>query len=1113
MNLSPKALLAADSSRLQVQISHKILSNSTFESLHRSINIDSKREKPDQMISRRLKNQRHPLSGLKNLLPEMYEQLALDPGSLVSELNNSHKLNSRILETWINNTISDATFINLPNQLSKQELSSPLMRYGVDRTGLLKAGLQTEDIDRLYRSLFVYSIGFYQLIQTILKHSFNKYSIVTGIWKVYAILLEYCCQLDYEMIVTTLNSEKKEEIEQMEYDFMLQINKLEAKEKEMQNNITFAKIQLQEVQKELRNEVDKREEIEEELLRRGLGHDEEVTMRLLFESKLNQMYAMIRDFHTKIELLNESLNNLQKDSEKRAEKYEKEHQKNINLSRIRAEIEREMRKTEEKYKQTEIINISLDNRITECYTKIETLSIQYGNLSIEHSETQNELAQKKIEADNLKMSLEIIQAKSGKMESMILEYEKEKEISIKRIKELETTLANETAENKFYRQEYVKIKESNKVNGSEVLYYKEKSLLFENDFLTAVKDKNALSINLESMNTLSNELKINLKDAQQKIEQMSKSRISLKDRLQNQQNKIEAKDKEIREYEAEMKSLKEELEKYKNQNYDMEMETTDLRIKLESTQKQFETTKETLNNKITNLYEILESEKKIRETWISRFEVEQQDHADVTQQFILTQDKLNKAIFTNKKTMEYLDEADTQKKKLEKSHKEDMEEILKLRFLNEELNRKCKTLKILTDNIERDYIKGEEELKINYENSIKILQQEIQIACMRNEEIWAYAMINYQKIQDLEYKDKIESQKNAYLEATLAETREFLEEKTLCWEQKSMLLEETRIDLISLNNSISDFKATIENLETESNNTKKQLEDMKSLIPVELRNLSNPFESLVNKKPEVTEKVDFSENYSIEKMDFTNNYSPETADQNLQYTEPKPQLLEKEIMTDFIIFENPENILNISSTLKDRIQYMDLPIQDLSLYEIRAPRSGSSKASKISHKNSIRRQSSRIKLSSRAKNTSFLDVRTENFVNDRERKIDSFLDVRTENFVNDREKKIDSFLDVRTENFVNDRERKIDSFDSPIVIKDDERITPLNLKSVYTKEVKTPEPPDVFLKFPNRLPSIRSKNRIIQASFQAHTPTPKPSLPSNDFKRALKQVVSRKKHD
>ena len=63
----------------------------------------------------------------------------------------------------------------------KKDSKLPLMRFGIDRTSLLKSGLQTGDVDRLYRSLFVYSIGFYQLIQKTLEHTSKKYVIVTGI--------------------------------------------------------------------------------------------------------------------------------------------------------------------------------------------------------------------------------------------------------------------------------------------------------------------------------------------------------------------------------------------------------------------------------------------------------------------------------------------------------------------------------------------------------------------------------------------------------------------------------------------------------------------------------------------------------------------------------------------------------------------------------------------------------------------------------------------------------------------------------------------------------------------------------------------------------------------
>ena len=105
---------------------------------------------------------------------------------------------------------------------------------------LLSAGLQAEEVDRIYRSLFVYSIGFFQLIRKILEHTRQKYTIVTGLWKVYAILLEYCCQFDYEMIITTLNLEKREELDHMEKDFKEQIAKNEESQRQMLDSINLS---------------------------------------------------------------------------------------------------------------------------------------------------------------------------------------------------------------------------------------------------------------------------------------------------------------------------------------------------------------------------------------------------------------------------------------------------------------------------------------------------------------------------------------------------------------------------------------------------------------------------------------------------------------------------------------------------------------------------------------------------------------------------------------------------------------------------------------------------------------------------------------------------------
>lgn len=61
--------------------------------------------------------------------------------------------------------------------------------------------------DRIYRALFVYSVGFYELIKKCLAHTGKKYTIITAIWKVFSILLEYCCRTDYRMLIQEISKE------------------------------------------------------------------------------------------------------------------------------------------------------------------------------------------------------------------------------------------------------------------------------------------------------------------------------------------------------------------------------------------------------------------------------------------------------------------------------------------------------------------------------------------------------------------------------------------------------------------------------------------------------------------------------------------------------------------------------------------------------------------------------------------------------------------------------------------------------------------------------------------------------------------------------------------
>ena len=80
-------------------------------------------------------------------------------------------VSNRILETWINETLLDAEHLDIPGVVVKPEHKNPISRYGIERLSLMNAGLSNEEVDRVYRALFVYSVGFFEHLRKVLSSS------------------------------------------------------------------------------------------------------------------------------------------------------------------------------------------------------------------------------------------------------------------------------------------------------------------------------------------------------------------------------------------------------------------------------------------------------------------------------------------------------------------------------------------------------------------------------------------------------------------------------------------------------------------------------------------------------------------------------------------------------------------------------------------------------------------------------------------------------------------------------------------------------------------------------------------------------------------------------
>lgn len=175
---------------------------------------------------------------------------------------------------------------------------NPIHRYGIDRQTLVDAGISPGEVDRIYRSLFVYSVGFFELLKKILSTSKKNFAIITSIWKVYQVLLEYCCKTDYRILIAEITDKHNEELDMTERIFKAKILKMQDDEKVLKQNMETMRAYNDSLEKERQLEKDLRLKLEGEYMQNNKNHEEEVKLRLKFEGKFNQMH----DTHRELEI-------------------------------------------------------------------------------------------------------------------------------------------------------------------------------------------------------------------------------------------------------------------------------------------------------------------------------------------------------------------------------------------------------------------------------------------------------------------------------------------------------------------------------------------------------------------------------------------------------------------------------------------------------------------------------------------------------------------------------------------------------------------------------------------------------------------------------------------
>lgn len=107
-------------------------------------------------------------------------------------------------------------------------------------------------------------------------HTEKKYTIITSIWKVFAILLEYCCRTDYRLLIQAIAKEHKDEMDSKEKEFNEKLQQAEANRLIMKENMDSIQKYNEELDRERLNERHLRMKLEEDYNQNTKNHEEEV---------------------------------------------------------------------------------------------------------------------------------------------------------------------------------------------------------------------------------------------------------------------------------------------------------------------------------------------------------------------------------------------------------------------------------------------------------------------------------------------------------------------------------------------------------------------------------------------------------------------------------------------------------------------------------------------------------------------------------------------------------------------------------------------------------------------------------------------------------------------
>ncbi len=688
-----------------------------------------------------------------------------------------------------------------------------------------------------------------------MEHSHKQFTIMTGIWKVFAILLEYCCQIDFQMMITKLDLEKNEELDKLRAEFKMKIFQLEDHERQVVDSQNQIKLQLEQVQKELEKETFRRQEIEDELNSHGSGHEEEIKLRLQFEGKLNQMFARQRDLNHKLKKITEISESQQAQLNDRSALVNSQKELILDLTSKNLQLENDCVYANSKIKEQQLVIETMDKKLESTLTTLEEFKQELSTLKVTHQEKLTEIIRWKIEFEALKADRDVNRFEKYKNTEIIRSLTSEREGLMMKIEELNTLYVEAYQKQRQYRKEYHKILELEKAESEQVKVLKTSltNTKTQLDDVTGERDK--LKAEWESVSVTCEDYKNQLKYALAKLDEAAEARRLIEDWNSEFEKKIASQKKDMFDKNDKISKLNKQLDMAKMENSTISEKLSALEVKYESDSNLFKYRHDENIAKIRALNAVIVAEKAKREEWIQKYEDELDKNQtlstelnDLKQKLIYYEgdkgnipDKIGSLVYTTKSQSQTINKQ--------------LEEIDMLNAKIEDSARKVKSLHTILEENEKDLLERKRVYDLKEAELVQDMERKSDMAYMLAEDIRSLAAYYYSLIQQKNGSiEELETSNNNNID-TVNRLKVELDILKRQYENSQMSSEDSYCSISRLDDTIEALKQEIADNKSEFKEYKKNFSKITLQIPKQFRICQEPITAMANRMKELEDRI------------------------------------------------------------------------------------------------------------------------------------------------------------------------------------------------------------------------------------------------------------------